>query len=242
VDKKTLILVTHNPEHLIYADRVIHMKDGKKIREEINLDKRPKEAIKKDITSAPQEISGELKLLMRTFKNLSLQQIGVLLIPFKAKQLISHILSQLRQEQVDTAENLLKEFLFKNIDKKELESKLDIDFEKGGAGWNKLRAASFTERAEEMLGQAESLNKDPEKSLITFCDYLIKTYNLKLSNEMILRFRSFLKLRIENKIDRFELQKKLDAPKVLGGVGLYRGSAEKVVDEIELILLLKYSK
>mgnify|MGYP000718196746 CR=1 FL=1 len=35
VDKKTLIMVTHNPEHLIYADRIIHMKDGKKVSEEV---------------------------------------------------------------------------------------------------------------------------------------------------------------------------------------------------------------
>jgi putative ABC transport system ATP-binding protein len=32
IDKKTLIMVTHNPEHLHYADRIIHMKDGKKER------------------------------------------------------------------------------------------------------------------------------------------------------------------------------------------------------------------
>lgn len=242
VDKKTLIMVTHNPEHLVYADRIIYMKDGKKIREEINIDKRPKEAVKKEITSMPEEVSNEFKLLMRTFKNLSLQQIGVLLVPFKAKQVLSHILSQLQEEQLESAENLLKEFLFKNINSDEFEKKLDLDLEKGGAGWNKLRSISFTERVEEMLKQAEALNNDKEAGLITFSDYLTKLFNLKLDNEVVLRFRSFIKLRIENKIDRFALQQRLDAPKILGGVGLYKSSAEKVVSEIELILLLKYSK
>ena len=242
VDKKTLIMVTHNPEHLVYADRIIYMKDGKKIREEINTDKRPKEAVKKEITSMPEEVSNEFKLLMRTFKNLSLQQIGVLLVPFKAKQVLSHILSQLQEEQLESAENLLKEFLFKNINSDEFEKKLDLDLEKGGAGWNKLRAISFTERVEEMLKQAEALNNNQETGLGTFSDYLAKLFNLKLDNEVILRFRSFIKLRIENKIDRFALQQRLDAPKLLGGVGLYKSSAEKVVSEIELILLLKYSK
>ena len=65
---------------------------------------------------------------------------------------------------------------------------------------------------------------------------------MKLDNETVLRFRSFIKLRIENKIDRFALQQRMDAPKILGGVGLYKSSAEKVVSEIEVILLLKYSK
>ncbi|TSD01617.1 MAG: Uncharacterized protein Athens071425_346, partial [Parcubacteria group bacterium Athens0714_25] len=34
IDKKTIILVTHNPEHLHFADRIIHMKDGRIVREE----------------------------------------------------------------------------------------------------------------------------------------------------------------------------------------------------------------
>jgi putative ABC transport system ATP-binding protein len=241
VDKKTLIMVTHNPEHLVYADRIIHMKDGKKIREEINLDKRPKEAIKKEIEKIPEEISGELKLLMRTFKNLSLQQIGVLLIPFKAKQIVSHILSQLKEEQIESAENFLKELLFNNINRDIFQEKLDLDFERGGAGWNKLRAISFTQRVEDILAQSEALKADQVAGLITFSDYLIKLYGLKLDEDIVLRFRAFLKLRVENKIDRFGLQQRLDTSKALGGCGLYKNSAEKVVEEAELIMLLKYS-
>lgn len=241
VDKKTLIMVTHNPEHLVYADRIIHMKDGKKVSEEINNDKRPKEAVIKEISSTPEEISGELKLLMRTFKNLSLQQVGVLLIPFKAKQLLSHIISELTEEQTGSAENILKEFLFNNIDGTALSEKLDLDFEKGGAGWNKLRAMSFTQRVKTIMAQTELLNGDPEKALIPFCEYLINVYHLKLADDIMLRFQSFIKLRVENKIDRFGLQQRLDSPKALGGAGLYKGTAEKVVREVELIMLLKYS-
>ncbi|HAR99552.1 MAG: ABC transporter, ATP-binding protein [Candidatus Moranbacteria bacterium GW2011_GWC2_37_73] len=241
IDKKTLIMVTHNPEHLIYADRIIHMKDGKKVSEEVNHDKRPKEALIKDVAATPDEISSELKLLMRTFKNLSLQQVGVLLIPFKAKQLLTHIISELNEEQVGAAENLLKEFLFKNIDSTGLSEKLDLDFDKGGAGWNKIRAMSFTDRTKKILSQAEILNSDQETNIITFSDYLADLYHLKLDDEITLRFRSFIKLRVENRIDRFGLQQRLDTSKKLGGAGLYKGSAEKVVREVELIMLLKYS-
>lgn len=241
VDKKTFIMVTHNPEHLVYADRIIHMKDGKKVSEEINHDKRSMEAIKKEMAEAPEEISSELRLLMRTFKNLSLQQVGVLLIPFKAKQLLSHIISELNEEQISSAENLLKEYLFKNIDGNSLAEKLDLDFDKGGAGWNKVRATSFAERVNRIITQADLLNDNLEENSVLFADYLCESFHLKLSEDIVLRFRSFIKLRIENKIDRFGLQQRLDAPKKLGGAGLYRGSAEKVVREIELIMLLKYS-
>lgn len=241
VDKKTFIMVTHNPEHLVYADRIIHMKDGKKVSEEINHDKRPMEAIKKEMAETPEEISGELRLLMRTFKNLSLQQVGVLLIPFKAKQMLSHIMSELNEEQINSAENLLKEFLFKNIDGVGLFEKLDLDFDQGGAGWNKLRAMSFTERAKRIMLQTELLNSDQGANIAEFSDYLKDVCHLHIEDDVMLRFRAFIKLRVENKIDRFGLQQRLDAPKKLGGVGLYRSSAEKVVREIELVMLLKYS-
>ena len=242
VDKKTLILVTHNPEHLVYADRVIHMKDGKKVREDINKDKRPMEAIKKaEEVEAPEQISAELKLLMRTFKDLSLKQIGVLLIPFKAKQLMTHILSQLTDEQISSGENLLKEFLFENINDEDLKSKLDLEMDKGGAGWNKVRAVSFADRAQEIINSARMINQDSEAGLIAVADHLIRICHLKLDSETLLRFRSFLKMRIENKIDRFGLQQRLDVSKKLGGAGLYKGTAERVVREMEMIMLMSYS-
>ncbi|KKW06078.1 MAG: ABC transporter, ATP-binding protein, partial [Candidatus Moranbacteria bacterium GW2011_GWE1_49_15] len=241
VDKKTLIMVTHNPEHLHYADRILHMKDGKKESEEINHDKRPKEAIKEELEVKPEEMSGELKLLMRTFKNLSLQQVGVLLIPFKAKQLLNHVLSELTEEQVSSAENILKEFLFKNIDEKTLEDKLDLDMSEGGAGWNRKRVRHFSDRVKSILTQVESIMNDSESSAVSISDYVIRNFNVHLDLESSIRFRSFIKLRIENKIDRFGLFQRLDAPKTLGGVGLYRGTADKIVREMELIMLLKYS-
>ncbi|KKT94288.1 MAG: hypothetical protein UW95_C0017G0002 [Parcubacteria group bacterium GW2011_GWC1_45_14] len=205
VDKKTLIMVTHNPEHLRFADRIIHMKDGKKESEEINRDKRPKEALKEEMEIKPEDMTSELKLLMRTFKNLSLQQVGVLLIPFKAKQLLNHVLSELTEEQVSAAENILKEFLFKNIDEKSLEEKLDLDMSEGGAGWNKKRVQHFSGRVKEILSQVESVMNDSDSSTISISEYIVKSFNIHLDPESLIRFRSFIKLRMENKIDRFGL-------------------------------------
>lgn len=241
VDKKTVIMVTHNAEHLYYADRVIHMKDGKKVSEEIIREKRPKEAIRKEVEYKPEEISSELKILMRTFKNLSLQQVGVLLIPFKAKQLLAHILNELTEEQLSAAEALLKDFLFHNIDAQSFQAKLDADLDEGGAGWNKHRVETFTGRIQEILTQAEKVAAESEAALIALSNYLTELFHLKMDDEALLRFRSFLKLRIENRIDRFGLHQRLDAPRALGGVGLYKGTADKIVREIEMIMLLKYS-
>ncbi len=242
IDKKTIILVTHNPDHLHYADRIFYLKDGKIIKEDVNIDKRPKEAVKKEVFVGEEpKISKELEILMRTFKNLSAQQMGALLVPFKSKQLLHYVLSQITDEQLNAAENLLREFLFKNFDTKALESKLDADFEKGGANWNKQRAKSFTKRVRLIFEQVEIVKNNPEIAPASLVDYLTNIFNIKLSDSLKIRFESLLKLRIENRTDRLNLQKRLDFPVFLGGLGFYKNTAEKVAMEMEVIMLLRYS-
>lgn len=240
VDKKTVIMVTHNPEHLIYADRVIHMKDGRVVKEEVFKEKRPVEAKKKPEMEESQE-SSELKMLMASFKSLLPQQIDVLLVPFKAKQLLAHLLSQLSEEQISMAEAFLKELLFKNIDTKIFQERLDLDLNEGGAGWNRLRAESFSARTQEILDQSQQLKMSPGTGAVTLEQYLTTFFHLKLSQEQKLRLQAVLKLRLESKIGQVEMQKRFDTRVTLGGVGVHRGTAEKMVREIEIIMLLKYS-
>ncbi len=240
VDKKTVIMVTHNPEHLIYADRVIHMKDGRVVKEEVFKEKRPIEAKKKPEMEESQE-SSELKMLMASFKSLLPQQIDVLLVPFKAKQLLAHLLSQLSEEQISMAEAFLKELLFKNIDTKIFQERLDLDLNEGGAGWNRLRAESFSTRTQEILDQSQQLKMSPGTGAVTLQEYLATFFHLKLSQEQKLRLQAVLKLRLESKIGQVEMQKRFDTRVTLGGVGIHKGTAEKMVREIEIIMLLKYS-
>lgn len=243
VDKKTIILVTHNPDHLHYADRVIHMKDGLILKEDVNKEKKPEyvNVRKEDVFS--KDISSDLRMLMRAFKNLSIKQVGALLIPFKADQIMSHIISEFTEEQLSTATGYLRELLFRNIDIESFQKGLDMSYEKGGANWNRKRAESFAWRVQGILGQVEMLNreKDTTKASTSFCDYLENLFKLNLDRGMKVRFEYLIKSRIENKIDHVELQKKLDARTITGGMGLRKGKAEKVSREVEIIMLSKYS-
>lgn len=241
VDKKTVILVTHEDEHLHYADRVIHMKDGKIIGIDVQREKSPPSAVKEELTAEPEKVSNEMRILMRTFRDLSAMQLGVMLVPFKAKQLLSHVLSELTEEQINAAENILKEMLFKNINAEGLEKNLDMTFEEGGANWNKQRAGSFSERVDLILKQVEIINNSPDSAVFSLSAYLIKLFGLHFEIFDLLKFRSALKLRIENKLDRFGLQQRLDSSKILGGMGLYKNTSEKIAREVEIIMLLKYS-
>jgi putative ABC transport system ATP-binding protein len=242
VDKKTVVMVTHNPEHLPYADRVIYMKDGRIIKEEVHKEKRPISERKAPeiIPDEPSENS-ELQILMNSFKSLLPQQVDVLLVPFKAKQLLSHLLSELSDEQVSMAEAFMKELLFRNIDTTAFAEHLDLDLDEGGAGWNKLRAQSFAERTSMIIDQAKQIKESPEKAPSTLATYLAGFFHLKLSDEQQLRLQAVLKMRLDNQIGQTELQKKLDTSLSQNGVSLHKRTAEKIVREIEIIMLLKYS-
>jgi putative ABC transport system ATP-binding protein len=246
VDKKTIIMVTHNNEHLHYADRVINMRDGRIVDEAVNKEKRPQEAVEsaKEAIEKGGEwkyVSEDLKILMRMFKGLNPQQVGVLLVPFKSRQLLSHILSELTEEQTTSAENFLKELLFKNIDVDVFEKNLDLPFEEGGANWNKRRAKSLATRVKLVLDQVSRMGDNLDESASSLADYLINFFGLNLSEKGKLIFVSLLRLRLENKTDYDGLNKILDASPEAGGMGMYKNTAERIVREIEIIMLLKYS-
>ena len=52
VSKRTVILVTHNPEQLKYANRIFHMKDGQIVKEEK----------KRAVTHVSNDEPGEVKI------------------------------------------------------------------------------------------------------------------------------------------------------------------------------------
>ena len=242
VDKKTIVLVTHNPDHVHFADRVLHMKDGKVVEEIVHREKRPQEAVIQAAHETEMELTQEMRILMQSFRGLSPRQVGMLLVPFKAKQLLSHITSSLTDEQLNAAENLTKELLFHNIQVGNLDKKLDLDLNKGGAGWDRRRAKAFAVRIGTIMEQASVLTRDNGSAVIVLSDHLVKTFDLTLDQQDLARLRAALKLRIENKLDRFGFLKRLDLPHLLGGVGLYKSTAEKVMREVEIIMLIKYSK
>lgn len=243
IDRKTVIMVTHNPDHLVYADRVIYMKDGRVIKEQVFKEKRPitKEKKMEDFLREENEENNELKILMNSFKNLLPQQVDMLLIPFKAKQLLAYLLSDLSDEQVSMAEAFLKELLFKNIDLEIFSTRLDLELDQGGAGWNKMRALRFTKRVGRILGITQSLRTTSDQGAILFSQYLEEEFALKLSDEAKLRLQAAIRLRLESAIGQIELSRKLDKSFLQGGVGLRRDTVDKITREIEIIMLIKYS-
>jgi putative ABC transport system ATP-binding protein len=241
IDKKTVILVTHNSEHIYFADRVVYMRDGGVVTEEFNKDKRPREMVVEEMAQQPKEITPELSLLIRTFRNFSPQQVGGLIVPYKSKQLLTHIISELTEEQMRSAESFVKDLLYRNISLDDFKKNLDTDIDEGGAGWNKKRSETFANRLQGIIEQAENISLNRPKASQYMAEYLAKVFKLKLNPEIMYRFQAFLRLRLENKIDAFALKERLDSPIDVGGVGLYKNTVSKIINEVEIILLVKYS-
>jgi len=243
VDKKTIVLVTHEPSHLQYGDRIIHMKDGQVTREEVRKEKRPIVIAKPTEVGAETEAvkrAPELEMLLRTFQSMPQEQASMLLIPYKIKQLMFHIFSEITEEQSRITEGFLKDYFFQSLDKKQLIGALDADFTEGGASWNTRRAITFSTRVDDLASLAKRMKENPGESLQFLSDYLLSTFDLKLNEEQAARFKAILQLRNDNSIDCAGLAKSLDLPWAKDGLGLHKFTADRISREVEMIFLLKY--
>lgn len=253
-DKRTIILVTHDSRHLNFANRVFYLKDGVVIRETVNKDIRP-ETIQIQDTEKPQ-ISQEMELLMRTYSGLSSSQLGGMLIPYKAKQLVQDILVGMSSEQVKVMEKAVEDFLMNintSSDYSSISRTLDIALEKGGAGLDKRTSKNLEEKIksvleevkylikEEAAAQEEYKTSDSSKKVQHLRKFILEKYNINVHKEEIIkRLDQALELRLKNQLDSFRLRKFLDKSFEKGGAGLDKRNAKKITKEMELMMLLKF--
>ncbi|HLM84450.1 MAG TPA: ABC transporter ATP-binding protein [Candidatus Bathyarchaeia archaeon] len=317
VDKKLVVLVTHDPAHLAYGDRVIHMQDGKitKIVEVLDkksptekteqefleeseklgkewesfkegtlgkawelhkkgqLDKdwelvkkeelgkafqafkegkggeewemgKEFELVRKDELAErrKEHISPELLSLMRSFRDFSPDQVGTLLIPFKAQQIFSHIFFHIPDNQIDLAKKIFQDFIAGGITLEDFEKRLVESEDKGGAGWDHAKAKSLTKGIQRIFEQVKKIDfGNIEKSSEELGEYLMDTFKLKLGEMEKIKFMEYIKMRLGNELTMDELLDLADRPVVKGGVGLDRRMAIKIAREMEIIMLARYS-
>ncbi len=261
---KTLILVTHNPEHLFYANRIFYLKDGKLAREVINKDARPQEArIKIEMKeSVEDKLKKEFELLSRSFPGLSPVQLSMLLIPFKAKMLVNYMLSNYEIDEIKRIEQAVSDRLSQQINKEELKFRLDNAYEKGGAGLDSRIAEKLTNLTEEILNRTKyikSANEIIEKNEKTeetkkaetnlnlvWCQIaelrknFIAPENANLDEQQIKRLEGAIYLRLIGDYDKDTFCEAIDKPFNKGGVGLNKLTAQKISRDLEMIMLLSY--
>lgn len=248
--KKTVILVTHNPSFLSYANRVFYIRDGRLIETKVNEPIAEMASLKEE---SKVSISKDLELLARTYSSISAGQIGSLLIPFKAKQIVTEVLLGMTSEEIDKIEKKVEALLMMGaIAENEVLSFLDDNVEKGGLGLNRATALKLFEKIKDIAEEINLLSKEEEmfkknqitdkgEEVLQIRRYLLELFNINISSSIVLSIiDEAISERLENKIDRSEFQKKMDIPIKKGGVGLDKRTARKVSRRLELLILGKY--
>jgi len=234
--KKTIILVTHDPQAIHYAHRVIHMKDGQVIKETRN----PK---KKSIAPKGKEITPSsviLESLASSYPELSESAL-------KAKALAQFIITDFEQMEINRLEEIIEKRIKNELDRQTLSEALDLPFEKGGVGLYKQTANNITKRIEAILNESEYLKKEikirPES--ITTLDmqtkhlriFLLDKYDGQMNFEQIARLEKFIKMRLMKEINSKQFKKSLDISFKKGGAGLKPSTAKHFTRRLEMALL-----
>lgn len=247
--KKTVILVTHDPSYLGYAHRVVYMRDGKLIEVKVN-----NSVAQVESEGLKPSIPKELELLVRTYSSILPNQIGGLLIPFKAKQIVSEVLTEMNLEGINKIEKMVEKLLISgNDDNNVTFDFLDKDESKGGMGMDKRTARYLTDKIKNIVKEIKTLegkekemenNNDPNgktNELRHIRNYLLNTFEVDLKDtDELKKIDALINERLENKIDKSQLQKLLDLPINKGGGGIDKRIAQKMAQRLELLILGKY--
>ncbi len=237
--KKTIILVTHDPAYLSYAHRVCYLRDGKLLDIKINSNV---QQIKKEEAAQP-KIPKELELLIRTYSSILPNQIGGLLIPFKAKQIVSEILTGMTMEEVGKIEKRVEKLLIIGNKDNTTLNFLDMPEEKGGMGMDKRAAQRMDEKIRAVIEKIKMLEfkeNFTEAVVKETRNYLIKNLDAKIKNYDAGSMDNAINNRLQNKIDKETVRKIFDLPSGKGGAGFDRRIAKKLAQNLELLMLGKY--
>lgn len=254
--KKTIILVTHNPEHLRYAHRIFFLKDGQLTETKVNkiVDRRIENLVKKEEKMEEKSVvSKELELLLRTYSGLSSAQAGSLLVPFKAKQIALEALLGMTTEEIEQITKRVEYLLLRGIDNsEELYKFLDLEIAKGGMGFDKRTAEKLYEKIKGIVAEIKYLEEqenaakqnklvNTDEEIVQIRQYLLDVFDMEIQNiEALKILDKAIKQRIENVIDRAAFEKIIDMPLKRGGVGLNKKVVKKLSSRFELLILGKY--
>ncbi len=237
-NKKTVILVTHDPSHLDIADRIFFMKDGRIIDTKVN-------AGNKRIILAP--AVGEksnLEMVSQTFTGNDTGVWGGLLLDYKAKEIVAEVLTGFDNEEISRLENIIKGILRNNTkDSDYLLEYLDIDSNHGGLDLDKRTALKLAHKlkdaAQEMKLVAELNSRQEEgqaKGVRQIRHYLLDAFNAPIKNSQTIDvIDAVIAERLSGLTDKKGVLSRLDAPLAEGGAGLHRKLAKKIAKHLELI-------
>ncbi len=241
-DKKTIILVTHDPNHLQYAHRVFHMKDGHIVKQTLNNQRAQliDEVAKEKLMKASSSMSSVISDILSVYPELTESRL-------KAKAIVNYLISEFDMQQLDKLEKLVEDRILGKISKDDFYAALDDPMEKGGAGLNYQSAKKINSSIESLLQETDLIQTDIKvietdneakpRLIQEIKDQLLATVTATLSQEQRTRLDAFIIKRLEGRLSRAEFFEALDLSESHGGVGLRKEVAEDMTRRFEILLI-----
>ncbi|OGF25030.1 hypothetical protein A2331_00575 [Candidatus Falkowbacteria bacterium RIFOXYB2_FULL_34_18] len=236
VDKKTVIIITHNAAQLSYAHRVFYMKDGKLERIVPNPEKKQIAKIDKQ-----KILVTEMDKLSKLFPYSSPTEL-------KVKSVVNYLTQDLDFDQLSKLENLTQLMIERKISKDEFSKLLSRDLKQGGVGISGGVAETMANKVLKILEQSEDTRRFRRRfernNFFAREDFLIekltgyveKEYSgeFTLSQKIILK--KLVYKRISGLFNKEEFEEKLQKTQENGGLSLDQNMARKLTLHFEKII------
>jgi len=237
VDKKTVIIITHNAAQLSYAHRVFYMKDGKLQRTVPNPEKKQIAKIDKQ-----KILVTEMDKLSKIFPYSSPTEL-------KVKSIVNYLTQDLDFDQLERLEEFTKLVVERKMRQEEFVKILEKEYSNGGIGINRGVADMMSNKVYKILSQSEDTRRFRrrfernnfflrEDFLIEkLTSYISEEYNGELSVTQKSLLRKYVYRRISGLIDKGDFETKLKTPRDKGGVGMDKLIAKKLTLHFEKIII-----
>lgn len=236
-DGKTIIMVTHNPNHLKFADRVFYMKDGKIIREVRNSEE---EVEKKKEQEIQPFINHGLQEFAKIYPHLEEEEL-------KSKMVTWYLLNELDIQAEQRLEQIVGDYLKKKISLDDFVKIATAPIRKSGIGLYHPFAKHMAERLDHIAKMSEymiakfrtypSSYDEYQIILDNVTAYLLEITEHKATGDLLARLQSIVKSRLEGSLGHDGFMALLDKPFAQGGAGLNVRTARNIARQLELILM-----
>ncbi len=211
--KKTVILVTHESQYLPYADRVVFMKDGLIVDQQMKSGQNPL-------------VSGKI-----------LEQKVYARVP----KIIDYLGFNVSSEQYKRLEALIQNFLLKAITKENLYAELHKPMRRGGVSVFKQKAQRMVEQLIDIREHAAiiagAFEEGPEldRRLDYVTEWIVSDYK-HISNAQKAAIFGLLKNLLKGEFDQNKFEELLALPEYEKGAGLNLNIAKDVSNKLHLII------
>jgi len=237
MDRKTVIMITHNAAQLKYCHRVFYFKDGKLVREVPNPEK--KQIAKVDKTKM---LVTEMEQLSRLYPYDSPDTL-------KVKSLVNYITQDLNLDQLQRLESAIRIMVDRKTTPDKFREYLSASFEDGGVGYSAPRARQISDKITKLLNESKDIQRyrrrllradlftNQEELVKNVTEYLLEDYHGEYSTEQKSNLRTAIFDRLVGNYRKEVFEARLNTPLKEGGAGFNKKTAHNLTLHLEKILV-----